>query len=80
MCQLAPCAYIKPIHEAILMSSNIIERNIEPTVYNVFKKFKARVEKQSGYDIKAMRSNRGDEFTLNKFNKFCVKKMKFTDL
>ena len=40
-------------------------------VYNVFKKFKALVEKQSGYDIKAMRSDRGGEFTSNEFNEFC---------
>ena len=40
-------------------------------VYNIFKKFKALVEKESGYDIKAMRSDRGGEFTSNDFNEFC---------
>ena len=40
-------------------------------MYNVFKKFKALVEKESGYDIKAMRSDRGGEFTSNEFNDFC---------
>ena len=33
-------------------------------VFNTFKKFKALVEKQNGYDIKAMRSNKGGEFTF----------------
>ena len=37
----------------------------------MFKKFKALVKKESGNDIKAMRSDRGGEFTSNEFNKFC---------
>lgn len=40
-------------------------------VFGVFKKFKAVVEKESGYKIKAMRSDRGGEFTSNEFQEFC---------
>ena len=40
-------------------------------VFENFKKFKALVEKESGLSIKAMRSDRGGEFTSNKFNKYC---------
>ena len=36
-----------------------------------FRKFKALVEKQSGLCIKALRSDRGGEFTSNEFNLFC---------
>ena len=36
-------------------------------VFGVFKKFKAIVEKESGHKIKAMRSDRGGEFTSNEF-------------
>ncbi|KAL2251279.1 UNVERIFIED_CONTAM: Retrovirus-related Pol polyprotein from transposon TNT 1-94 [Sesamum indicum] len=37
----------------------------------IFKRFKLMVEKQSGYQIKAFRSDRGGEFTTNKFKAFC---------
>lgn len=40
-------------------------------VFEVFKKFKATVEKESGRRIKAMRSNRGGEFTSKEFQEFC---------
>ena len=40
-------------------------------VFGVFKKFKAVVEKESGHKIKAMRSDRGGEFTSNEFQEFC---------
>ena len=40
-------------------------------VFENFKKFKALVEKESGLPIKAMRSDRGGEFTSNEFNKYC---------
>ena len=36
----------------------------------VFKNFKALVEKESGYKIKALRSDKGGEFTSKKFNEF----------
>ena len=39
--------------------------------FGAFKKFKAFVEKQSGHEIKALRSDRGGKFTLNKFKEFC---------
>ncbi|KAL4017193.1 hypothetical protein IC575_024869 [Cucumis melo] len=41
-------------------------------VFGMFKRFKALVEKESGYYIKALRSDRGDEFTSNEFKTFCV--------
>ena len=40
-------------------------------VFEVFKKFKAAVEKESGREIKAMRSDRGGEFTSKEFLEFC---------
>jgi hypothetical protein len=40
-------------------------------VFVIFKKFKTFVEKQSGRFIKMLRSDRGKEYTLNEFNKFC---------
>jgi len=40
-------------------------------VFSTFKKFKAVVEKESGRKIKAMRIERGEEFTSNEFQEFC---------
>ena len=40
-------------------------------VFGAFQKFKAFVEKESGASIKALRSDRGGEFTSNKFEQFC---------
>ncbi|CAL2265197.1 unnamed protein product [Prunus armeniaca] len=40
-------------------------------VFNIFKKFKAMVELQSGYKIKKLRSDRGGEYTSTEFIKFC---------
>ncbi|KAJ6715423.1 hypothetical protein OIU85_026875 [Salix viminalis] len=40
--------------------------------FNVFKKFKAFVELQSGYKIKKLRSDRGGEYTSNEFHEFCA--------
>jgi len=40
-------------------------------VLNCFKDFKAIVEKQSGYKIRTVRSDRG-EYTLNDFEAFCT--------
>ncbi|KAL0448353.1 UNVERIFIED_CONTAM: Retrovirus-related Pol polyprotein from transposon TNT 1-94 [Sesamum latifolium] len=40
--------------------------------FATFKKFKALVEKESGYEIKALRSDRGVEFTSKEFNHFCA--------
>ncbi|KAL2251589.1 UNVERIFIED_CONTAM: Retrovirus-related Pol polyprotein from transposon TNT 1-94 [Sesamum indicum] len=37
-----------------------------------FKKFKSLVEKERGYEIKALRSDRGGEFTSKEFNHFCA--------
>ncbi|KAK2985060.1 hypothetical protein RJ640_022938 [Escallonia rubra] len=41
-------------------------------VFSTFKRFKAIVEKQSGYQIKAMRSDRGGEFISKEFKAVCV--------
>lgn len=40
-------------------------------VFRTFQKFKALVEKESGYSIKTMRSDRGGEFTSKVFEKYC---------
>ncbi|KAE8676644.1 hypothetical protein F3Y22_tig00111582pilonHSYRG00249 [Hibiscus syriacus] len=40
-------------------------------VFEVFKKFKAAVERESGRKIKAMRSDRGGEFTSRELQEFC---------
>jgi hypothetical protein len=40
-------------------------------VFSTFKKFKAVVEKESGQEIKAMRTDRGGEFTSKEFLEFC---------
>ena len=40
-------------------------------VFGVFKRFKAFVERESGYYIKALRSDRGGEFTSKEFRDFC---------
>ena len=39
--------------------------------FGAFQKFKAVVENKSGYAIKALRTDRGEEFTSLEFNKFC---------
>lgn len=39
-------------------------------MFGAFKKFKELVEKQSGYEIKVLKLDRGGEFTSNEFNKF----------
>ncbi|KAE8677835.1 hypothetical protein F3Y22_tig00111495pilonHSYRG00094 [Hibiscus syriacus] len=45
----------------------------------VFKKFKEVVERESGRKIKAMRSNRGGEFTSREFQEFCERRLKIDD-
>ncbi|KAJ4716700.1 Retrovirus-related Pol polyprotein from transposon TNT 1-94 [Melia azedarach] len=40
-------------------------------VFGAFKKFKVAVEKESGRQIKAMRTDRGGEFTSKEFQEFC---------
>ncbi|CAL9019321.1 unnamed protein product, partial [Prunus brigantina] len=40
-------------------------------VFNIFKKFKAMVELQSGYKIKKLRSDRVGEYTSTEFLQFC---------
>ncbi|KAJ4724624.1 Retrovirus-related Pol polyprotein from transposon TNT 1-94 [Melia azedarach] len=40
-------------------------------VFGAFKKFKAAVEKESGHQIKAMRTDREGEFTSKEFQEFC---------
>ncbi|KAL4273099.1 hypothetical protein GQ457_13G010880 [Hibiscus cannabinus] len=39
--------------------------------FGAFKNFKALVEKESSFEIKSLRSDRGGEFTSNEFNDFC---------
>ena len=42
-------------------------------VFTIFRKFKSFVEKQSGYFIKKLRSDRGKEYTSKEFDIFFVK-------
>ena len=37
----------------------------------IFKKFKTSVEKESGYFLKSIRSDRGGKFTSKEFEDFC---------
>lgn len=46
--------------------------------FDCFKKFKSLVEKQSGCQIKTLRTDRGGEFVSDEFNTF-VKRMAFTE-
>ena len=39
--------------------------------FNMFKKFKVLVENESGFYIKALRTDRGGEFTSKQFDDFC---------
>jgi len=39
--------------------------------FNVFKKFRAMVESQSGCKIKVLRSDNGKKYTSKEFNMFC---------
>lgn len=39
--------------------------------FEMFKNFKNYVEKETGMNIKCLRSDRGGEFTSNSFNEFC---------
>jgi hypothetical protein len=41
-------------------------------VLNCFKDFKVIVEKQSGYKIRTVRSDQGEEYTSNDFEAFCT--------
>ncbi|KAH9667537.1 hypothetical protein KPL70_021079 [Citrus sinensis] len=52
-------------------SLELIHTDQKSEVFEAFKKFKAAVEKESGYQIKAMRSDRGGEFTSKEFLEFC---------
>ena len=40
-------------------------------VFEVFKEFKALVERQSGYQIQTLRSDQGGEYTSNAFESYC---------
>ena len=40
-------------------------------VFAIFKKFQMLVERQSGYLLKVLRSDRGGEYNSNEFKKFC---------
>ncbi|XP_070668900.1 uncharacterized protein [Malus domestica] len=52
--------------------STFVELNESKSeVFGAFKKFKATIEKESGCKIKAMRSDRGGEFTSKESQEFC---------
>ena len=39
--------------------------------FQMFKWYLARVEKETGKNLKCLRSNRGGEFTSNEFEEYC---------
>jgi len=41
------------------------------SAFDVFKRFKALVEKESGCQIQCLRTDRDGEFTYNMFNELC---------
>ena len=43
-------------------------------MFDCFKEFKALVEKQSGYQIKMLRSDQGGEYTVGEFEEFLKQK------
>ena len=45
--------------------------NEKSEAFATFKKFKALVEKQKGCSIKTIRSDRGGEYTSQKFEEYC---------
>lgn len=45
--------------------------NVKSDAFSAFKLFKSHVEKETGHDIKCLRTDRGGEFNSNEFNKFC---------
>ncbi|KAK2989501.1 hypothetical protein RJ640_019600 [Escallonia rubra] len=59
----------KNIDKVKRVRSKAFEQKAE--VFSTFKRFMALVEKQNGYQIKAMRFDRGGEFTSKKFKAFC---------
>ncbi|KAK2988354.1 hypothetical protein RJ640_001539 [Escallonia rubra] len=74
------CLYLRDDRGSLIahvsMSSNRMKTWVyflkqKSEVFSAFKRFKALVEKQSGYQIKAMRSNRGGEFISKEFKAFC---------
>ncbi|MCI09010.1 ubiquitin carboxyl-terminal hydrolase [Trifolium medium] len=44
---------------------------VKSSAFEVFKRFKALVEKESSHQIKCLRTDRGGEFTSSLFNDFC---------
>ena len=40
-------------------------------VFNIFKQFKAKVEKRTGKSIKCLKTNNGGEFTSMEFEQYC---------
>ncbi|CAL2241824.1 unnamed protein product [Prunus armeniaca] len=55
------------------LSTNLQQQQKKSEALVVFKKFKASVEKETGVFIRALRTDRGGEFTSNDFVHFCEK-------
>ncbi|KAL2252606.1 UNVERIFIED_CONTAM: hypothetical protein Sindi_0055300 [Sesamum indicum] len=58
-------------HPLELIHSDVYFLKAKSEVFGIFKRFKLMVEKQSGYQIKALRSDHGGESTSNEFKAFC---------
>lgn len=50
----------------------LIKRKYE--VFEVFKKFKSMIERQSDHKLKVLKMNSGGEYVSNDFGSFCDKK------
>ncbi|KAK2986104.1 hypothetical protein RJ640_024603 [Escallonia rubra] len=71
--------YTPPDQSIVEMVNKVVARvcaskaqeHVKSEVFSTFKRFKALVEKHSGYQIKAMRSDRGGEFISKEFKALC---------
>lgn len=54
--------------------------NFKLDEFENFKKFKALMEKETGWNIKALHTDRGGKFLSNYFNLFFFKKMEFAGI
>ena len=54
------------------MDGNFLFMNFKSHAFDMFKWYKARVEKENGKHLKCLRCDRGGEFISVEFTNFCV--------